>query len=371
MILDLFAGAGGWDVGLSALGRTDVLGIDHDGTACRTARAAGHQRLRADVTTFSPRLLLDDVEGVMASPPCQGFSMAGQGNGRQDADLLIDGIRALAAGDDPRGPLAHQMRDPRSVLALEPLRYALGLSPAWTAWEQVPAVLPLWEACAKVLEASGYSVWTGQVRAEQYGVPQTRKRAVLLASRALDVTGPTPTHSRFHERTPARLDDGVKPWVSMGEALGWDGDGAMRSNYGTGGDPRNRGERFLHEPSFTVTSKIGRNRWRAVKRMGAGMVERFGERPGRELDQPAFTVRANAGGMEPGGFRWQSADGTAEKITTAQASILQTFGPDYPWQGSATETFRQIGDAIPPLLAAHCLVALDVAGHGVGVVPKN
>lgn len=50
MILDLFAGPGGWDEGLRDLGRTDVVGLDLDDAACRAAMAAGHLRIRADVT---------------------------------------------------------------------------------------------------------------------------------------------------------------------------------------------------------------------------------------------------------------------------------------------------------------------------------
>jgi DNA (cytosine-5)-methyltransferase 1 len=73
-------------------------------------------------------------------------------------------------------------------------------------------VAPLWEACARVLRRCGYSVATGVLRAEQYGVPQTRQRAILVA-RSPQLTGllgpavlPPPTHSRYYNRTPQRLD---------------------------------------------------------------------------------------------------------------------------------------------------------------------
>ncbi len=54
MILDLFAGPGGWDEGLRLLGVTDVLGIELDRDACAVAEAAGHRRIQVDVTAANP-----------------------------------------------------------------------------------------------------------------------------------------------------------------------------------------------------------------------------------------------------------------------------------------------------------------------------
>lgn len=54
----------------------------------------------------------------------------------------------------------------------------------------------------------------------------------------------------------------------------------------------------------------------AAKRMGAGMVERHGERRAHELTEPAFTIRASAGGMEPGGFVWAEAEGEIDDPRT-------------------------------------------------------
>lgn len=227
MILDLFAGPGGWDHGLRLLGRTDAIGVEWDAAACDTARAAGHRRVQADVATDPLTHWGRHYEGLIASPPCQGFSNAGKGRGRADSAMLMDAMAGMGDGTDPRHWLAEHMTDHRSLLALEPLRYAVaahraGVPFQWIAWEQVPAVLPLWHTAAEVLRELGYDAEAVMVRAEQFGVPQTRKRAILRAT--LDPAGLrplTPTHSRYHERTPARLDPDVKPWVSMAEGLGW------------------------------------------------------------------------------------------------------------------------------------------------------
>lgn len=57
MIVDLFAGPGGWDEGLRMLGIHDVLGVEWEPNACATAEAAGHRRLQADVAAIDPKAI--------------------------------------------------------------------------------------------------------------------------------------------------------------------------------------------------------------------------------------------------------------------------------------------------------------------------
>jgi len=316
-IIDLFAGPGGRDEGLRMVGRSDVLGIEWDTSACNTARAAGHDRLQADVAALDPGDFRGSgVEGVVASPPCQGFSPAGAGRSRSDAHLLMKAIGDIALGRDPRADLHASMNDDRSVLVLEPLRWALELRPEWLDWEQVPVVLPLWEACAAVLAECGYSTWAGLVGAEQYGVPQSRTRAKLLASRQGRVTRPVATHSRYYPKTPYRLDPGLPAWVSMGEALGW-GMPPLEWVYRTSTMPR------------------------ATR---------------RTLDLPAPTI---AFGNDANSAGWLHGDDHF-RVTVTEAAVLQSFPSDYPWRGSQTDQYRQVADAVPPLMDAHCFQALGV-----------
>lgn len=342
--IDLFAGPGGWDISARQLGIV-VLGIERDPSACSTRRAAGLATIEEDVLQYGP----EDFPGVglIASPPCQTFSSAGKGSGRAALDSVVEAAGHLAARN---GLLAHMIADTdeRTALVLEPLRWALDAHDAgtpyeWVVLEQVPPVLPVWEAFAGHLQALGYSVATGVLSSEQYGVPQTRRRAILVARFDGAVALPAPTHSRYYPRNPDRLDPGVLPWVSMAEALGWDEGVAVRSNYGTRGDPADRRVRIGSRPAWTVTSKVDRN-----------IIYRNGNQANsarRGIDTPAPTIHF---GARMNSVEWVG-DVKPTRVTVQEAATLQSFPPDYPWQGTKTAQYQQVGNAIPPLLALRVL----------------
>lgn len=223
-VIDLFAGAGGWDVAATDLG-LDPLGIELDELACQTREAAGFRTLQADVSALDPAHFAP-CDFLIASPPCTAFSMAGKGRGRDALTVYATAIQHMRAGVPiDREWLDSQCDDPTAHLVLEPLRWALSLEPDLITCEQVPPVLPLWQLMADVLRERGYSTWAGVLEAERYGVPQTRERAILMASGLGIAHPPKPTHQRYISGEPARheftLEGELLPWVSMAEALGW------------------------------------------------------------------------------------------------------------------------------------------------------
>ncbi len=162
VIVDLFAGPGGWDEGLRMIGRTDVVGVEWDESACRTAEAAGHKRVRADVSALEPldfvrgAALCDllgisvadaIVKGLIASPPCQAWSFAGKRGGEADRANCHTLADRMAAGDDSTDWT--EWEDERSPLVCQPVRWARELRPEWIALEEVPAVLGLWQHIAR------------------------------------------------------------------------------------------------------------------------------------------------------------------------------------------------------------------------------
>ncbi|WP_181773448.1 DNA cytosine methyltransferase [Amycolatopsis pittospori] len=321
-MVDLFAGPGGLDVAAHWLG-VHVDGIEWDESACETRRAAGLGTKQADVREFGPKDF-PDATVLSGGPPCQTYTVAGNGEGREALTRVLEFLERMADGDDVQPELKklHHNGDERTGLVLEPLRWVLDALEHEMPYEaivleQVPAVLPVWEAYAAVLKKRGYSVACGILHTEEFGVPQTRRRAILIARRNGEASLPTPTHRRYHKgKDRSEGAAALKPWVTMADALRERNEPfEVVSNYGTGGNPKLRGRRRSDEPSATVTGKISRNRlYSSVS-------------PKREL----------------------------VRLTKEEAGLLQTFPIDYPWSGK--EIAQQVGNAIPPRLAAHVLAA--------------
>lgn len=343
LVLDLFAGPGGWSHAARALGLTEI-GIELDPAACATRRAAGHATIRADVAALPVTQLAGRLLGLIASPPCQGMSAAGLRTGWADLDLIPALLADLAAGRDSRAAYASRVADPRSLLIAEPLRYALAARPAWVACEQVPAALPLWRETARHLRAAGYSTWTGILNTADYGVAQTRNRAVLIASRTHAVHRPEPTHAAA--AAPVLFGPELQPWVSMADALGWDDAPTVNTrgeHYTSGGN-----DFTADRPAWTLTKSARTWKLRQSNRTNA---------TARTLDKPAGTLLF---GPHLNNVSWIAADGTDQRLTVDQAAILQGFPPGYPFQGTRTKVFEQIGNAVPPPLARAVLaVAAD------------
>lgn len=319
--LSVFGGARGWDLHDAELGLW-TTSVDSDGAVTRTAKANGPEGsggpvIQMDVRDLKPNRYSHDPDTVLkGSPPCGEFTIAGNGEGRQ---LLEDLANCVPDVTSNGGVGMYRMRliNADAALVLEPMRlirWAIDAGSPYRAivLEQTREVQPVWNAYAEVLTTLGYSVETGVLKAEQYGVPQTRRRSVLVARRDAPVSLPKPTHSAYHTSDPERSDPGLRRCVSMGDALPYLDDNGdttyLRSNYGTGGIATNRGRRYLSQPAGTITRKFNRNKW-----VAGGEVVR--------------------------------------EMMTTEAAVLQTFPEDYIWCGSKTEIQLQIGNAIPPLLA--------------------
>ena len=375
MIIDTFAGPGGWDQGLRMVGRSDVVGLEWDAAACATAKAAGHARIRCDVATY-PTDAFGAVEGFISSPPCQAWSMAGDRKGEQDRANCHRLADRMAEGDDSLDWTTWE--DPRSHLVTQPVRWVRDLRPEWVALEEVPAVIGLWRHFARIFRSWGYSAWAGILLAADYGVPQTRERAILMASRTMTVHPPMPTHAK--DAQGADLFGGTtRPWVSMADALGW-GMSVRPSITVTAGSGRQGGPDPLDGGSGAreaIKREQDAGRW--IDRDAAHWFRASNQAHSaiRHIGEPAPTILF---GYASNDVRWYPKDGTtpgepqaagsrhpkSRRVSVNEAGVLQSFPADYPWQGNQSKQNEQVGNAVPPLLAAHVLAAL-----GVGRLPEE
>lgn len=251
-VLDLFAGTG-VGVALKRLGVKEY-GVEKMPEAIALRTANGMETVYEDVWDAHLAEALE-FDTLWASPPCQAYSLAGSGAGRRALDDVLTVIHDRAYLDmEMLRERSAALGDERIGLVLAPLHYAMRFAPTYIALEQVPPVLPVWEAMAEHLREIGYSVWTGYLHSEQYGVPQTRKRAYLMARKdGFDAHPPKPTHSKYYSRTPKKLDAGVAKWVSMAEALGWREPMLYAGAGQTAVDTAGQRQRPMGEPAHTMT----------------------------------------------------------------------------------------------------------------------
>jgi DNA (cytosine-5)-methyltransferase 1 len=232
-ILELFAGPGGASEGIrQTCPDIPSIGIEWDDAACATRRAAGHLTIQGDVAAIPVEPFKGRVVGMWASPPCPDFSVAGRKRG-------IEGTS---------GHLIFQV-----------LRWAQALQPQWVACEQVPPALPWWQQFARTLEGDGYSTWAGVLCAADYGVPQERYRAILMAHRDRIVMPPTPTHAGHP--VDNLFGPTLKRWVSMAEGLGWGATSGPSPTVTSGGTKTGGAEPIAHGGRIRLERERERGRW--------------------------------------------------------------------------------------------------------------
>ena len=185
--VDLFSGAGGISVGLGDAGYDVLLASDVDSACARTYRRnfAGHQFIEGDIRELTGQQVIretglrrGDLDVLVGGPPCQGFSIIG----------------------------SRVEMDPRNDLFKEFLRIGGELQPRAMVMENVPGMATL--GGGSILrhvvggfEAIGYRVSFAELLAAQYGAPQMRWRMVFVAFRSdvdvpMNVGFPKPTHGR-------------------------------------------------------------------------------------------------------------------------------------------------------------------------------
>lgn len=345
-LVDLFSGAGGMTRGFVDADFTPIFAVDIEPWSVRTYE----ENFGSAHAVCAPIEKVDSfpsTDVLIGGPPCQGFSLLGENN--------------------PNHPLNTLWRHYyRAVLEAEPRVFVM---------ENVPQLLKS-DHYRHFRESvrDRYDVWEGVLNAADYGVPQTRRRAIVIGSAIGTAASLVPIESHSTPTTP-KLN--TQPWRTFRDELG---DIPLEPRYSRDADwdPE--------EPKSGVRLHVGRHptpssleRYRAIPE-GGNRWDLYRNRPdltpgcwirktsgGTDLmgrlwwDRPAFTIRTEFFKPEKGRYLHPTAD---RPITHWEAARLQKFPDTFRFVGSKIQVARQIGNAVPVLLAKAIATSIATALAG-------
>lgn len=326
-ILDLFAGAGGLSCGFKMAGFKSVFAIDMNEKAIQTYN---YNLENVGKTIDIKKMTEEDikkfegVDGIIGGPPCQGFSMAGE----------------------------RVVSDDRNNLYLDFIRFVRILKPKFFVMENVKGLLSMdsgriLKEIIKRFEKIGYSVEYKVLKASDYGVPQNRER-VFFIGRPKD------------ERAigfPMKINKKVTTLEALSDMPSSDV-GNDHTQYIS--QPKNSYQRFLRKGSSEV---INNNEFTNHKQKTIDIISHVPDGGGRrDLPKKFKNVRKfNAAfNRMPSWGQSRTIDTghrnyfhySDNRIPTVRESArIQSFPDNFIFLGSRTDAYRQVGNAVPPLLA--------------------
>ena len=369
-VLDLFCGVGGFSSGFEQTGRFEVVaGVDLLGDRLDTF-TANHAKANAfgtDIRQFSIAEFDEDNPRpfvIVGGPPCQGFSS-------------LRPFRNI------------EWADPRNNLAEEFIRVVATLLPEWIVFENVVGLLTheqgaTLRAITDSFQALGYKIDVRVLNAAHFGLPQKRERLIMVGNRrGKSFQWPDPTH-RLDARSMAgkthlllrpqgKLADTLPPAVTLGEAIG---DlpvlksGERATNYRAA--PSTAYETFIRNSSEMLTLheatlhspamlEIIRHAGDNIHALPKGMVTSgFSSCYSRlTSSEPSTTITVNF--VHPASNRCIHPD-QDRALTPREGARLQGFFDTFVFEGTRSQTIKQIGNAVPPLLGkaiAEAVIASD------------
>lgn len=295
-VVSLFSGAGGLDLGFIKAGHKIIWANDNFPDAVKTYRRNIGNHIVCEDIQKVPSSLIPNHDILIGGFPCQGFSLANIGRGEHDE---------------------------RNKLYLELLRVLIDKQPNFFVAENVKGILSLsqgkvFELIISDFKKAGYRVNYKVLNAADYGVPQTRQRVIIFGVRnniRFNLEYPEPTHTE-----KITLFDRKKLWISIGEAL-----------------------KNIPEPE--EEHNLLNHTYSKFKLKFNGYLGNRTINP----QKPAPTVTAR--GDEKGGVVVLHHPNNHRRMSVRELAIAQSFPIDFVFEGNNSSAYRQIGNAVPPLLA--------------------
>jgi DNA (cytosine-5)-methyltransferase 1 len=339
-VIDCFAGAGGLSLGLREAGFSSVFAFDYDRHAVTTFQNnLGPSIEQSDANTHLCNRLQGMVSGLpqpltllAGGPPCQGFSQQRQG---RDADERNDLVMWFASAVGKTRPLFFLMENVPYLLAKRGRR--------------------IFEAFVQTLGDQGYEIYAKILNAEHYGVPQKRRRVIVVGHQHLPGLGfQWPAQSK--QRVTVRDAIGDLPPPPVGGRR----EHPDFANHIAARISETNRTRISFVPQGGGWKDIPEKLWLDCHKehLGQGHLDVFGR---LSWDDAAATLTAGFDSFSRGRYAHPEED---RPITGREAASLQSFPRCFRFFGPKKEVARQIGNAVPPLLARRIGEAIIVALAG-------
>lgn len=327
-VIDCFSGAGGLSLGFKMAGFDTKYAFDFDATSIKTYNNYfGNHGFVDDIKKVSKSSIeakigekIDDIDVVIGGPPCQGFSVQRRGD-----DL-----------------------DDRNNLVAEFVRLVIEINPKFFLMENVGGLLaPRGKAAMRHLqtefEKNGFYLHIAKLNSYDYGVPQVRKRVFIVGEKLNN------SLARFSFPGGSNGNGGTKSAQTVRSAI-WD---LMNK---TESDIANHKADKLSAINIkriqSVTEGQGRDSLPIELQLDChknNKSHRHLDVYGRmSWDNPSPTITARFDSFSRGRFGHPQLDRT---VTLREGARLQTFPDDFVFFGTKVEVARQIGNAVPPLMA--------------------
>lgn len=331
-IIDLFSGAGGLSYGFELAGFNVLLGIDNDETALNTFKMnhKNSEILCGDITEVSytkdikPIIGDKRIDVIVGGPPCQGMSLSG-----------------------PR-----KFEDPRNKLYLSYIRLVKEIKPKAFVIENVIGIVSLFKGqiknhILKEFSEMGYNVQFKILLASDYGVPQKRKRVIFVGTLAeKEFTYPNPVD--YTITTEMAISD----LPSLENELG-----DTEMDYLTA--PQNSYQSLMRKSSRKVYNHIAANHSNRIKEIISlvpdggnykDLPEEFRETRKFNVAWTRFPSNKPSPTIDTG-HRHHFHYKYNRVPTVRESARLQSFPDSFIFTGSKTQQFKQVGNAVPPLMA--------------------
>lgn len=372
--IELFAGAGGLAFGTAEAGFQHKIVIEWDANACATLRrnhdsGVRHVRdwhiIEDDVSRFDFLPFRDDVDFVCGGPPCQPFSLGGKHRGQDDdRNMFPQAIRAVREVrpkgfvlENVKGLLRKGFANYYSYI-IHQLRFPTIQPKGDEDWTAHLARLERLHTSGERPDLS-YNVVYQLINAVDFGVPQHRWRVFVVGIRSdlgAQFSFPQPTHEE-----DALL---YAKWIS-GEY--WDRHKIpvkRRPSMPTTLTRKIERLRTLFPSAFLKPWLTVRDAISDLPRIAVGSrstkvsnhylnpgARSYAGHTGSRYDEPAKTLKAGDHGVPGGENTLRLEDDSVRYLSVRECARLQTFPDEWTFEGSWTESMRQLGNAVPVKLA--------------------